>query len=145
MNVGVILVQIWCNTLCDDAHDIHDIARNHTKSHDKATKSHVFPRYSRYQTVLLKLEEISERHPQGVFCMASIVTVDAFSFFSFCGWLSLIPPRSQAAKTQGFVVRAKNSPPDCFLNALTVLEEIISTLSNTNKCSVFRSIFCLSL
>ena len=27
MNVGVILVQIWCNTLCDDTHDIHDIAR----------------------------------------------------------------------------------------------------------------------
>ena len=29
----MILVQIWCNTLCDDTHDIHDIhdiARNHT-------------------------------------------------------------------------------------------------------------------
>ena len=24
------LVQIWCNTLCDDTHDIHDIARKHT-------------------------------------------------------------------------------------------------------------------
>ncbi len=23
----MILVQIWCNTLCDDTHDIHDIAR----------------------------------------------------------------------------------------------------------------------
>ena len=29
-NLGVILVQIWCNILCDDTHDIHDIARNHT-------------------------------------------------------------------------------------------------------------------
>ena len=29
-NVGVVLVQIRCNTLCDDTHDIHDIARNHT-------------------------------------------------------------------------------------------------------------------
>ena len=45
MNVGVILVQIWCNTLCDDNHDIHDIARNHTIN-------------TRYQTVFLKLEEI---------------------------------------------------------------------------------------
>ena len=35
---GANLVQIWCNTLCNDTHDI--------------------TRYSRYQTVLLKLEEI---------------------------------------------------------------------------------------
>ena len=30
LTVGVILVQIWCNTLCNDTHDIHDIVRNHT-------------------------------------------------------------------------------------------------------------------
>ena len=33
-------------------------SRYRTKTHDKCTISHVFPRYSRYQTVLLKLEEI---------------------------------------------------------------------------------------
>ena len=27
-NLGVILVQIWCNILCDDTHDVHEIARN---------------------------------------------------------------------------------------------------------------------
>ena len=27
LNVGVILVQIWCNTLQGDTHDIHDILR----------------------------------------------------------------------------------------------------------------------
>ena len=27
MNVGVILVQIWCNALHGDTHDIHDIKR----------------------------------------------------------------------------------------------------------------------
>ena len=26
-----VLVQIWCNTLLGDTHDIHDIAQNHTK------------------------------------------------------------------------------------------------------------------
>lgn len=33
LNVGVILVQIWCNTLSNDnhdTHDIHEIARKHT-------------------------------------------------------------------------------------------------------------------
>ena len=34
-------------------------SRNHTKTHDKATISHEFPRYSRHQTVLSKLQEIS--------------------------------------------------------------------------------------
>jgi len=77
--------------------------------------------------------------------MASIVTVDAFSFFSFCGWLSLIPPRSEATKTQGFVVRAKNSPPDCFLNALTVLEEIISTFGRIQKNAPFFGAFFVYL
>ena len=33
-------------------------SRYRTKTHDKSTISHVFPRYSRYQTVLLKLQEI---------------------------------------------------------------------------------------
>ena len=40
------MVQIWCNTLCNDTHDIHDIARKHTIK-------------LRYQTVFLKLQEIS--------------------------------------------------------------------------------------
>ena len=34
-------------------------SRYRTKTHDKCTISHVFPRYSRYQTVLLKLQEIN--------------------------------------------------------------------------------------
>ena len=34
-------------------------SRYRTKSHDKFTKSHDISRYSRYQTVLLKLQEIS--------------------------------------------------------------------------------------
>ena len=65
----------------------------------------------------------------------------------------VIPPRSEAAKTQGFVVRAKNSPPDCFLNALTVLEEIITYLglfrykqhSLFSGCCVFSPRVILSL
>ena len=42
LNVGVILVQIWCNTLCDDTHDIHDIARKHT----------INALYTRFSTIL---------------------------------------------------------------------------------------------
>ena len=30
LNVGVILVRFWCNILCDDTHDVHEIARKHT-------------------------------------------------------------------------------------------------------------------
>jgi len=59
LNVGVILVQIWCNTLCDDTHDIYNIVRKHTINARYHTIFHVISRYSRYQTVLLKLQEIS--------------------------------------------------------------------------------------
>ena len=48
LNVGVILVQIWCNTLCNDTHDIHDIARNHTIK-------------LRYHTIFYDIHDIKRR------------------------------------------------------------------------------------
>ena len=72
-------------------------SRYRTKSHDKATISNVFPRSSRYQTVLLKLEEIKEQ------CSA------------LCRAFSFIPPRTEAGKTAGVLpCRAKNSPQGLF-------------------------------
>ena len=86
-------------------------SRYRTKSHDKATISHDI---TRYQTVFLKLEEIRKQHPQGVYLALTV----------FGGCRFLIPPRTEAVKLLRFVIRAKNSPPDCFLYALTVLKEI---------------------
>ena len=47
-------------------------SRYRTKTHDKCTISHVFPRCSRYQTVLLKLKEIIStfgRNLQKMLCL----------------------------------------------------------------------------
>ncbi len=54
-------------------------------------------------------------------------------------WLSSRSCRSIA-------VRAKNSPPDCFLNALTVLQEIITVISKITAltfcgCCFFAVLF----
>ena len=48
------------------------------------------------------------------------------------GAILVIPPRSEAVASMSRAIRAKNSPPDCFLNALTVLEEIIG-------CSYYKN------
>ena len=39
MNVGVILVQIWCNTLSNDTHDIHDILTVRVGDEEKTIKA----------------------------------------------------------------------------------------------------------
>ena len=57
-------------------------SRYRTKSHDKSTISHDISRYSRYQTVFSKLEEIIRRHPQGCFMYGIHQSMDAISFFA---------------------------------------------------------------
>ena len=47
LNLGVILVQIWCNTLSNDTHDVHDIARKHTIN-------------ARYHTIFYDIHDIKQ-------------------------------------------------------------------------------------
>ena len=55
-------VECWCdfgaNLVQHFMRRYSRYSRYRTKTHDKSTISHVFPRYSQYQTVLLKLQEI---------------------------------------------------------------------------------------
>ena len=89
-------------------------SRYRTKSHDKATISHDISRYSRYQTALPKLQEIKTT-PYGVFQHPS--------FFGGCCFYLV----ELGSAKHSFAVRPKNSPPDCFLNGLTILQEITRT------------------
>ena len=113
-------------------------SRYRTKLHDKSTISHDISRYSRYQTVLLKLEEIKNNK----LCF--------LQHLQFCGccFLSLWELRLTRSVSFG-LCRAKNSPQDCFLNALTVHKEklfLIGYYHQTPKLQGFRgfSFFCVS-
>ena len=112
-------------------------SRYRTKSHDKATISNDITRYSRYQTVLLKLQEITRTAPQSAIKWHPSV---------YGGCHSCYPASYRGRQSIAFGVRAKNSPQDCFFNALTVLEEIISTFGrNLQKMLSFAGHFLLSL
>ena len=67
-------MQIWCNTFCDDTYDIHDIAR--------------------YQTVLLKLEEIIS--------FISYTKSSAVQGFLLCGASRTSPPTRKSDKAVRF-------------------------------------------
>ena len=57
-------------------------SRYRTKSHDKATISHVFPRYSRYGTVFLKFKEIIKRSETTKLFISKRVQI---ALRAFCG------------------------------------------------------------
>ena len=79
-------VECWCdfgaNLVQHFMRRYSRYSRYRTKSHDKATISNVFPRYSRYQTVLLKLQEIITAQRRLFQNTKSSASVGLFVFWS---------------------------------------------------------------
>ena len=97
LNVGVILVQIWCNTLCDDTHDVHDILR---KRDENTRKMHDITRYYTISNGIAKTRRDKKNGTHKCYQMASII----FWWVPFL--LSRLVPRPTEHSS---VVRPKNT------------------------------------
>ena len=77
----MILVQIWCNTLCDDTHDIHEIARKHTIiKRSKSTSSLVSERVQiALRAFCVQQNRVRSTTSQEVWLVRSIITLFTIS------------------------------------------------------------------
>ena len=104
-------------------------SRYRTKTHDKATISHDI---TRYQTVFLKLQEITRTAPQSAFKWHP-------PFLGGCHSCYPASFRGRQPPTLSFELKTLPRRVFAFLAVLTVHKEIVSTFSRYKKCSTWRT------
>ena len=119
-------------------------SRYRTKTHDKSTISHVFPRYSRYQTVFLKLQEIIKKYPQGLLYGIHLLG-GCLLFFLLYMWAPFDHPASSRDRHSiALSFNLKTAHRGCFLRSNSSQRDNFD-LVEYKKCSTTVGHFLLSL